>query len=86
MQKRTFDDFDAFATSYRDTHNVNIKISGADSAHFAEMKVKLLSTEEININLNLFVIGCGEGLTEIYIKKFFTVDNYRNRCFGIKYC
>ena len=53
MQKRTFDDFDAFAPSYRDTHNVNIKILGADSTHFAEMKVKFLSKKESNDNLNL---------------------------------
>ena len=72
MQKRTFDDFDAFAPSYRDTHNVNIKISGADSAYFAEMKVKLLSKEEINTSLNFLDIGCGDGLTEVYIKKVFS--------------
>lgn len=72
MQKRTFDDFDKFAPSYRDTHNVNIKISGADSAYFAQMKVKLLSNEEPNANLHFLDIGCGDGLTEVYVRKFFS--------------
>lgn len=71
MQKRTFDDFDAFAPSYRESHNKNLKISGADSAYFAEMKVQILQRYECNDLLNFLDIGCGDGLTEVFIKKYF---------------
>ncbi len=64
MDKRTFDDFDEFAQDYRSIHNKNIKLSGADSFYFAEMKVKHLQKFENAATLNLLDVGCGDGLTE----------------------
>jgi len=71
MSERTFDDFDEFANDYRNIHNANIKISGADSFYFAEMKVKLLIPFEENFSINLVDIGCGDGATELFIQKYF---------------
>lgn len=64
MDKRTFDDFDEFAQNYRSIHNDNIKLSGADSFYFAEMKVKHLLKFENDAKLFVLDVGCGDGLTE----------------------
>ena len=58
MQERTFDGFDDFAEDYRNIHTENIKISGADSFYFAEMKVKILQKWENDTALNVLDIGC----------------------------
>ena len=71
MSERKFDDFDGFANDYRAIHSANVKISGADSFYFAEMKVALLQQFEKNELLQLLDVGCGDGATEIFIRKFF---------------
>ncbi|MGI8584554.1 MAG: class I SAM-dependent methyltransferase [Chitinophagaceae bacterium] len=71
MVERSFDDFDAYARDYRSIHTANIKISGADSFYFAEMKVKLLQQFEENIPLKILDVGCGDGTTEVFINKHF---------------
>lgn len=71
MTKRTFDDFDAFANDYREIHTDNIKLSGADSFYFAEMKVKLLQPFENNERRNVLDIGCGDGTTEFFMQQYF---------------
>jgi ubiquinone/menaquinone biosynthesis C-methylase UbiE len=71
MAGRSFDDFDPFAKDYRDIHSRNIKISGADSYYFAEMKVKLLRDHEDNVQLKVLDVGCGDGATELYMNKYF---------------
>lgn len=71
MDKRTFDDFDEFAQDYRSIHNKNIKLSGADSFYFAEMKVKHLQKFENTATLNVLDVGCGDGLTEEIMHKHF---------------
>jgi ubiquinone/menaquinone biosynthesis C-methylase UbiE len=71
MAGRSFDDFDPFAEGYRDIHTKNIKISGADSLYFAEMKVKLLKKTEDNVELKVLDVGCGDGATELYMNKYF---------------
>ena len=71
MSERSFDDFDGFAADYRKIHTENIKLSGADSAYFAEMKVRLLQPFEKNQPLALLDIGCGDGLTELYLQRYF---------------
>jgi ubiquinone/menaquinone biosynthesis C-methylase UbiE len=71
MAGRSFDDFDPFAEDYRDIHTKNIKISGADSFYFAEMKVKLLKKTEDNVQLKVLDVGCGDGATELYMNKYF---------------
>ena len=71
MQERTFDGFDEYAEDYRSIHSENVKISGADSFYFAEMKVKILQEWEENKALNVLDIGCGDGTTEIFIQNYF---------------
>jgi len=71
MSERSFDDFDAYAKDYRRIHTENIKISGADSFYFAEMKVKLLQQSESDVALKILDVGCGDGATELYINKYF---------------
>src|SRR6187549_2251466 len=71
MGERKFDDFDEHAAGYRETHTRNIRLSGADSFYFAEMKVKLLQGYEKNIPLKVLDIGCGDGATEVFFKKYF---------------
>ncbi|MDQ6757659.1 MAG: class I SAM-dependent methyltransferase [Bacteroidota bacterium] len=72
MADRSFDDFDKYAKNYRDIHTANIKISGADSFYFAEMKIKLLQHFERNEHLKILDVGCGDGTTEIFINKYFS--------------
>lgn len=71
MSERTFDDFDAFAKGYRNIHNENIKLSGADSFYFAEMKVKLLKDFEKNEPAKVLDLGCGDGATELFMQHYF---------------
>lgn len=72
MQQRNFDSFDDYASEYRSIHTENIKLSGADSYYFAEMKVKLLREYEKNEHLNILDVGCGDGATELFMQKYFS--------------
>lgn len=71
MDNRTFDDFDAYAKNYRDIHSQNIKLSGADSFYFAEQRVKMLQAYEKDEPLKVLDIGCGDGVSEIFMQKYF---------------
>ncbi|MDB5277677.1 MAG: hypothetical protein JWR61_2632 [Ferruginibacter sp.] len=72
MSQRTFDDFDEFANNYRDIHSQNLKLAGADSFYFAEMKVRMLRPFEKNENLQVLDIGCGDGTTEVFMQRYFS--------------
>jgi len=72
MKERSFDEFDEFANEYRSIHSENIKISGADSFYFAEIKVKLLTAFENNTSINVLDIGCGDGVTQMFMLKYFS--------------
>lgn len=72
MDKRTFDDFNAFADNYREIHTQNVKISGADSFYFAEMKVRLLRRYEEDLPQQVLDIGCGDGATEFFMQRIFS--------------
>jgi SAM-dependent methyltransferase len=72
MPERKFDDFDEYASAYRKTHTENIRLSGADSFYFAEMKVRLLRDFEKNVTLKILDVGCGDGATETYFQKYFS--------------
>jgi ubiquinone/menaquinone biosynthesis C-methylase UbiE len=72
MDNRTFDDFDAYAKNYRSIHSQNIKLSGADSFYFAEMRVKMLQAYEPNEALKVLDLGCGDGVAEIFVQQYFT--------------
>ena len=71
MSKRTFDDFDGFADEYRVIHTQNLKLSGADSFYFAEMKVRLLQSLETDKPLKVLDVGCGDGTTEQFMQQYF---------------
>ena len=71
MPERKFDDFDEHAQGYRKTHTRNIRLSGADSYYFAEMKVRLLQGFEHDNGLKVLDVGCGDGATELFFQKYF---------------
>ena len=71
MPERKFDQFDEFASDYREVHTKNIRISGADSNYFAEMKVKWILDHEKNTSLNILDLGCGDGATALYFQQHF---------------
>lgn len=71
MDNRTFDDFDAYAKNYRDIHSQNIQLSGADSFYFAEQRVTMLLAYEKNESLQVLDLGCGDGVSEIFMQRCF---------------
>lgn len=75
MDNRTFDDFDKYASNYRDIHSQNIQLSGADSFYFAEKRVKMLKAYEHNHSYEVLDLGCGDGVSEIFMQRYF--DNWR---------
>lgn len=72
MKERIFDEFDEFAENYRKIHTDNIKLSGADSFYFAEMRVKKLFEFEEKQTLKLLDFGCGDGASELFFSKYFS--------------
>lgn len=72
MSERTFDNFDDFAKDYRSVHTANVKLSGADSFYFAEMKVKLLQQFEKDNHYKVLDIGCGDGATALFMQQYFS--------------
>lgn len=78
-------DFDTVAKGYRTIHNRNIRKTGAPSEYFSKFKVQ--KTKELIENKYPKVIldvGCGDGLSEVYFKKYFPnskvvgIDNSEN--------
>jgi ubiquinone/menaquinone biosynthesis C-methylase UbiE len=70
--ERSFDDFDGYAENYRDIHTENVKISGADSMYFAEMKVQLLREHELcDKVIKVLDLGCGDGATQLFMHQYF---------------
>lgn len=67
MTSRKFDDFDPFAEQYREIHNRNIRVSGADSYYFAAMKAEIISKREKAEVASFLDIGCGDGACEIFL-------------------
>jgi ubiquinone/menaquinone biosynthesis C-methylase UbiE len=72
MAERSFDDFDGYAQNYRDIHSENVKLSGADSLYFANMKVELLlAHESAGKPLHVLDLGCGDGATQVFMQQHF---------------
>ena len=72
MDNRTFDDFDAWAKNYRAIHSQNIQLSGADSFYFAEQRVTMLQAYEKNEPLQVLDLGCGDGVSELFMQRYFS--------------
>ena len=69
---RQFDNFDQFANDYRNIHNENIKLSGADSDYFSEYKVIEVATHESATEaLHFLDLGCGDGNSVKFFRKHF---------------
>lgn len=67
-----FDDFDGFAKDYRDIHNENIKLSGADSDYFSEYKVKEIHRKEAGAKVeHILDLGCGDGNSARFFYQYF---------------
>ena len=69
----SFDNFDEFATDYRQIHNENIKLTGADSQYFSEFKVKWLREyygrkQQPGAILDL---GAGDGTCLTFFRQYF---------------
>jgi len=68
----SFDNFDEFATDYRQIHNENIKLTGADSQYFSEFKVKWLRDYYgKNEPLTILDLGAGDGTCLTYFSQYF---------------
>ncbi len=71
MDNRRFDDFDAYARDYRRIHSENVRLTGADSHYFAEMRVRMLQPYEQDTTLRVLDLGCGDGVMEQYLLQYF---------------
>jgi ubiquinone/menaquinone biosynthesis C-methylase UbiE len=72
MRKDSYDNFDKFADDYRQIHNQNIKISGADSDYFSEYKVKEIARFSDTIQTQTILdLGCGDGNSSFFFSKHF---------------
>lgn len=74
--KNKFDNFDDFASRYRDIHTENIKITGANSEYYAEYKVKEISNFLNLNNKTILDFGCGDGACYPFFKSYFPECNY----------
>jgi ubiquinone/menaquinone biosynthesis C-methylase UbiE len=78
MKKQKFDDFDPFATRYREEHTKNVqKVSGVDSDYFSEYKIKeIRGFEEHTRKLKILDLGCGDGNSAKYFLQHFMPEEY----------
>ena len=70
--ENSFDNFDQFATDYRQIHNDNIRLTGADSHYFSEFKVKWLRQYYENQTVgHILDLGAGDGTCLTYFNQYF---------------
>lgn len=69
--------FDRCSENYREIHTENIgKISGADSDYFSEYKIQEIASRYPKAPAKWLDLGCGDGLTAFFIKKYFPQTEY----------
>lgn len=76
MSERKFDEFDEFVGDYRQVHNENIKLSGADSDYFSEYRVEEIHRIEskhgdTRRKIKILDIGSGDGNAARFFIKYF---------------
>lgn len=72
QEEKSFDNFDEFARDYRDIHNENIRLTGADSHYFSEFKVKWLREYYGNSGPSAILdLGAGDGTCLSYFRTYF---------------
>ena len=78
MSNRKFDNFDGFASQYRENHTDNVKkISGVDSNYFSEYKVVEVMQCEKNTHNNVILdFGCGDGNSAPYFIEHLLPNSY----------
>lgn len=71
-KEAAFDNFDQFARDYRDIHNENIRLTGADSHYFSEFKVKWLREYYSRSSpAAILDLGAGDGTCLSYFSTYF---------------
>jgi ubiquinone/menaquinone biosynthesis C-methylase UbiE len=66
--------FNDYADDYRNIHDQNIKLTGADSDYFSKYKIQEIKKNEFINNFSAYKIldiGCGDGNSEIFLNEFF---------------
>ena len=86
MPKKAFDNFDGFAKDYRQIHDESIKISGTDSDYFSEQKVEEIRRNELNANLTVLDLGCGDGNSALFFQKHFSQSRSDSFISIMKFC
>ena len=72
QKEAAFDNFDEFARDYRDIHNENIRLTGADSHYFSEFKVKWLRDYYgAAAPMDILDLGAGDGTCLSYFSSYF---------------
>lgn len=71
-------EFDDYALEYRDIHTKNVRrVSGVDSDYFCEYKIReIFDRQYIRKDSTWLDLGCGDGTTAKYIKKYFPDCKY----------
>lgn len=67
--------FDMIAKDYRSIHDKNLQLTGETSEYYAEYKIKEIKPI-LTEPLRILDIGCGDGLTSVYFKKYFKNVKY----------
>jgi ubiquinone/menaquinone biosynthesis C-methylase UbiE len=72
QDEKSFDNFDEFARDYRNIHNENIRLTGADSHYFSEFKVKWLREYYGKSNpASILDLGAGDGACLSFFRTYF---------------
>ena len=72
MDKKENDNFDEFASDYREVHTKNVEgLTGKNSEYFSEYKIKEIATYfDTDSDISILDLGCGDGISS----KFFVSE------------
>ena len=70
---KKFENFDHFSKKYREIHDKNLRLSGANSDYFCEYKIlEVKKHEKTKKELKILDVGCGDGSSEEFFSKHFS--------------